>query len=97
MLHQLGSKWSLIRQERGNNVKKPNYFTKYGIITKKVLEVLLDKYADEGIANIESIGVIRVNPFNEFGSPIEITNEFGTKEKYLETVRELEIELYKSV
>jgi type I restriction enzyme R subunit len=77
-------------------VKKRNYFTKYGEQTKKVLEALLDKYADEGITNIESIEVLRVNPFDEFGSPLEIINEFGSKEKYLQAVKELEIELYKT-
>lgn len=86
----------LTRKERANNVKKRNYFTKYGDQAKKVLEALLDKYADEGIANIESIEVLRVNPFDEFGSPLEIINQFGSKEKYLEAVKELEIELYKT-
>jgi type I restriction enzyme R subunit len=87
----------LTRQERANNVKKRNYFTKYVDQAKKVLEALLDKYADEGITNIESIEVLRVNPFDEFGSPLEIINEFGSKEKYLQAVKELEIELYKNV
>lgn len=86
----------LTRQERANNVKKRSYFTKYGVQAKKVLEALLDKYADEGITNIESIEVLRVNPFDEFGSPLEIINEFGSKEKYLQAVKELEIELYKT-
>jgi type I restriction enzyme R subunit len=86
----------LTRKERANNVKKRNYFTKYGEQARKVLEALLDKYADEGITNIESIEVLRVNPFDEFGSPIEIINEFGNKENYLQAVKELEIELYKT-
>lgn len=85
----------LTRQERANNVKKRNYFTKYGDQAKKVLEALLDKYADEGITNIESIEVLRINPFDEFGSPLEIINEFGSKIKYLQAVKELKIELYK--
>jgi len=87
----------LTRKERANNVKKRNYFTKYGDQAKKVLEALLDKYADEGITNIESIEVLRVNPFDEFGSPLEIINEFGSKEKYLQAVKELEMELYKNI
>jgi type I restriction enzyme, R subunit len=86
----------LTRKERANNVKKRNYFTKYGNQAKKVLEALLDKYADEGITNIESIEVLRVNPFDAFGSPLEIIKEFGSKEKYLQAVKELEIELYKT-
>jgi len=86
----------LTRKERANNVKKRNYFTKYGEQAKKVLEALLDKYADEGIDNIESIEVLRVKPFDEIGSPVEIIKEFGSKEKYLQAVKELETELYKT-
>lgn len=86
----------LTRKERANNVKKRNYFTKYGDQAKKVLEALLDKYADEGITNIESIEVLRVNPFDKFGSPLEIIHEFGSKEKYLQAVKELEKELYRT-
>lgn len=86
----------LTRKERANNVKKRNYFTKYGDQAKKVLEALLDKYSDEGITNIESIEVLRVTPFDTFGSPIEIIKEFGTKENYLQAVKELENELYKT-
>ncbi len=86
----------LTRKERANNVKKRNYFTKYGDQAKQVLEALLDKYADEGITNIESIEVLRVNPFDAFGSPVEIISNFGSKEKDLQAVRELEFELYKT-
>ncbi len=85
----------LTRKERANNVKKRNYFTKYGEQAKKVLEALLDKYADEGITNIESMEVLRVQPLTDFGSPTEIISEFGSKEKYLDAVKELEKELYK--
>ncbi|HCY39797.1 MAG TPA: restriction endonuclease [Prolixibacteraceae bacterium] len=95
--HVAFDKPPMTRKERANNVKKRNYFTKYGDQAKKVLEALLDKYADEGITNIESIEVLRVNPFDLFGSPTEIIKEFGSKENYLQAVRELEIELYKNI
>jgi type I restriction enzyme R subunit len=85
----------LTRKERANAVKKRNYFTKYGEQSRKVLEALLDKYADEGIENIESMEVLKVNPFDGFGSPLEIIKEFGSKDKYLQAVKELESELYK--
>ena len=85
----------LTRKERANNVKKRNYFTKYGEQARKVLETLLDKYADEGVENIESIEVLRVKPFDEYGSPIEIISHFGNKQHYMDAVKELEIELYK--
>ena len=77
----------MTRKERANNVKKRNYFTKYGEQTRKVLENLLDKYADEGIDDIESIEVLKVKPFTDFGSPMEIVSTFGNKEEYFEAVK----------
>jgi len=85
----------LTRKERANNVKKRDYFTKYGAEARKVLEVLLDKYADEGITNIESMDILKVKPLTDLGSPIEIIKHFGNKTKYLEAIKELENELYK--
>ena len=54
----------------------------------------MDKYADEGIENIESIEVLRSKPLTDYGSPVEIIKKFGTKVKYLEAIKELEAELY---
>jgi len=85
----------LTRQERANGVKKRNYFTKYSEQAKEVLEALLGKYADEGIENIESIKVLQLPTFHEFGSPIQIVKLFGGKQNYLNAVAELEQELYK--
>lgn len=84
----------LTRKERANNVKKRNYFTKYGDTARKVMETILDKYADEGIINIESMDVLKVKPLTDFGSPLEIINQFGNKESYLQAIRDLERELY---
>ena len=87
----------LTRRERAENVKKLNRFGKYGEQARNVLEALLEKYAGEGIADIESIEVLKVNPLNSFGSPMEIVKQFGGREKYLEAVRELETELYRII
>jgi type I restriction enzyme R subunit len=86
----------LTRQERANNVKKRDYFTKYGEQAKKVLETLLDKYADEGVTNIESMDILKVKPLTDYGSPLEIIKQFGSKAKYINAVKELEQELYKT-
>lgn len=84
----------LTRQERANDVRKRNYFTKYGDNARAVLEALLDKYADQGIQDIERMDVLKVTPFDRFGSPIEIVKSFGGKDKYTEAVHELELRLY---
>ena len=86
----------MTRKERANNVKKRDYFTKYGAQARKVLETLLDKYADEGVTNIESMDILKVKPLTDYGSPLEIIRQFGSKAKYLEALRELEQELYKT-
>src|SRR5690606_26702387 len=84
----------LTRKERANNVKKRNYFTKYSEQAKKVLNALLDKYTDEGITTIESGEVLSIDPLSNFGTPYEIIQSFGGKEKYNEAVKELETQLY---
>ena len=84
----------LTRKERANNVRKRDVFTKYGEQARKVLEALLDKYADEGVAQIEDISVLTVQPFNAMGRPIEIIKGFGGKAHYRHAVRELEEALY---
>lgn len=94
--HVAYDKPPMTRKERANNVKKRNYFTKYGEQARKVLENLLDKYADEGITDIESMEILKVQPFTEFGSPMEIVKTFGNKKEYLKAIHELEIELYKT-
>lgn len=84
----------LTRKERANNVKKRNYFTKYGEKAAKVLEALVDKYADEGIENIESMEVLKINPISDFGSPVEIVKSFGGRPQYVQAIKELEHEIY---
>ena len=85
----------LTRKERAENVKKRNYFTKYGEQARAVLESLLDKYADEGITTIESPRVLKLRPFDRMGTPMEIINNaFGGKQHYEQAVQELERELY---
>lgn len=88
----------LTRHERANNVKKRNYFTDYGEQARAVLEALLDKYADEGIASIENNSVLKLAPFNRMGTPVEIINGvFGGKANYEQAVQALESELFTQV
>jgi type I restriction enzyme, R subunit len=85
------------RKERAERVKRGKYFAKYGEKARKVIDALLDKYSDEGIQNIESLTILKVNPFIQFGTPIEIVGLFGGKEEYLSALHEIETELYPGV
>jgi len=91
----------LTRKERANNVQKRNYFAKYGEIARKVLEALLEKYEDGGIQSIEEAfntekitDYLKIEPFAQIGTPIQIIADFGGKAKYLEAIRNLERQLY---
>jgi type I restriction enzyme, R subunit len=84
----------LTRRERAEQVRKRNYFAKYGDQARKVLESLLEKYADTGIENIEDIKVLTLAPFSNMGSAVELVQAFGGKPAYIQALQELEQELY---
>jgi type I restriction enzyme R subunit len=86
----------LTRKERAENVRKRNYFTKYGEAARKVLEALLDKFANDGVDDIENMSVLKVQPLTTFGTPIEIIQTFGGKQGYVQAIRELEDELFRA-
>lgn len=84
----------LTRKERADNVKKRNYFTKYGEKAQAVINSLLDKYTDDGLLTIESTEVLKLDPLNKLGTPIELVKAFGGKPQYTAALKELENELY---
>ena len=84
----------LTRRERADNVKKRDVFAKYGDQAHAVLDALLAKYADEGMINLEDAAVLRISPFNELGTPVQLIKAFGGKEGFSEAVHELQSALY---
>ncbi|MCB9211598.1 MAG: DEAD/DEAH box helicase family protein [Ignavibacteriales bacterium] len=85
----------LSRKERANNVRRRDYFTKYGDQAREVLNGLLDKYADKGVSSIENAKILHLKPFSDIGTPMEIINNvFGGKDNYDNAIQELEYELF---
>lgn len=84
----------LTRRERVENVKKRDIFNKYGAEARKVLEALLDKYANDGISQLENRTVLRLDPFRQMGSPANIAKFFGGNQQYFSAVKELENLIY---
>lgn len=84
----------LTRRERAEKVKKKDYFTKYGEQARLVLEAMLDKYADEGVAQIEEASILNIAPFSKFGTPVEIIRIFGGVDQYNRAINELEQAFY---
>lgn len=86
----------LTRRERAEQVKKRDYFTKYGDLARKVVAALLDKYADEGLLDLENPEIITLDPLKKLGSPVEIIRAFGGKPAYDAAIHELTEQLYQA-
>ena len=87
----------LTRKERANNVKKKDFFSKYSADAQAVLDILLDKYMNQGITEVEDIKVLSLADFANYGKPAKIVKLFGGKEQYVAAVRELEASIYEEV
>jgi type I restriction enzyme R subunit len=48
------------------------------------------------VDDIETMNVLKLNPLSRLGTPVEIVETFGGKDKYQQAVRDLEDELYKA-
>jgi type I restriction enzyme R subunit len=92
--HIAYDKAPLTKKERAENVKKRHYLYKYSDTAKEVIEALLDKYANDGIKEIEDTKVLELKEFQKFGNPMKIVKAFGGKDAYLNAVKELENEIY---
>ena len=84
----------LTRRERADNVKKRDYFTKYGDLARKVLDSLLEKYADDGLLDLEDMAIITLDPIKQLGTAPEIVRAFGGKPAYTQAIQELTSHLY---
>ena len=96
LLHVAYDQPPLTRSERARRVRKRNVFTQYGPMARKVLDALLDKYADEGVATIESNDVFKLPSFGALGTPLELVRSFGGRPQYLNALHLLQREIYAS-
>jgi len=90
------------RSERARSARKSALFDEYGGKARAVLEALLAKYADEGIASVEAAqdestlaNLLQLPPFNDIGLPVQILKAFGSKKRYFEALAALEREIYR--
>ena len=92
--HVAYDKKPLTRKERAEGVKKQDFFSKYSGAAKEVLEILLDKYMNLGIYQVEDLKVLSLDPLRRFGTPSKIVGYFGGKAAYLQAVKSLENAIY---
>jgi type I restriction enzyme, R subunit len=94
ILHLAFDRPALSRRERAENVKKRDIFSKYSEQAQIVLNGLLQKYADKGIQEVESMTTLNLAPINALGTPMEIVSLFGGIGGYKMALKEMETEIY---
>jgi type I restriction enzyme R subunit len=94
ILHVAYDAAPLTRQERAARIRKKNYFTRYGAEARAVMEALLTKYADQGLDAIESPEALKIVPFPQIGTPVEIITAFGGRKEFQSALRDFKTQLY---
>ena len=92
--HIAFDKKPLTRRERAEIVKKRDVFNKYGSQARAVLNALLEKYSDEGVLNLDDANVLKISPFNEMGSVVQLIKAFGGRESFEKAVHEMQDAIY---
>lgn len=88
----------LTRRQRAEQARKqvPGTFAQYGDTAREILGLLLDRYIERGIIQFSHLSdLLKVQPFDRFGSPSEIANRhFGGVPALREAVTRLQTALY---
>ncbi|WP_434337546.1 EcoAI/FtnUII family type I restriction enzme subunit R [Mycoplasma capricolum] len=88
------NKKPLTKKQRIQKLKDSNFLEHYESKVRQILDILIQKYLDGGIKEIEDIQVLRTKEFENIASLTEIINMFGGKSHYIEVVRSLSKQIY---
>ena len=84
------------RRERADRLLREQdaFLARFGPDARKVLDAVLEKYAEHGSAQFKLPDILEVPPFNEWGNVIEIARRFGGGKELRSAVTELQRLLY---
>lgn len=84
------------RYERAKAVKEGSFLNTYpDEFQKTIINLLLDKYVQYGLDEIEKTSVLKLEEFEQYGSPVRIAEKFGGTEAYDRMTKALIKEIYK--
>lgn len=94
--HIAYDKKPLTRAERAKNVKKRDFISKYNERAQKVLNILLDKYMNEGIYEMEDEAIFNTPLMKKMlgGNITKVMGFFDGPEGFYSAIKELESALY---
>ncbi len=84
------------RRERAQRLRseKKDFFEQFSLEAREILHELLDKYTDHGTAQFVVPDVLEVPPISERGNVMQIARYFGSEEKLVDAIRQLQTLLY---
>jgi|Deesub1362A_J573_1020465.scaffolds.fasta_scaffold02610_4 type I restriction enzyme R subunit len=84
------------RRERAEMVRKnkQDFFEKYGDMAKEILNEILDKYVEYGLAQLDDMDILKVPPVSEHGNVMEIAEAFGGVNALRSALSELQNLIY---
>jgi type I restriction enzyme R subunit len=84
------------RRERAEMVRKDrkNFFTQHGEVARQILNEILDKYIEYGIAQLDDMDILKVPPVSEHGNVSEIARLFGGVARLREALATLQNLIY---
>lgn len=84
------------RRERADRVKREesDFLARFGPETRAVLDALIEKYAEHGVAQFKLPDVLEVPPFSAWGNVIELGERFGGSGRLRDAVNDLQRLIY---
>lgn len=92
--HLVFDKKPITRKQRAEKLKKSSYLNKYKDTAREILNILLEKYTTDGIEVFEDNAVFKLPVFEKFGNPTKIAKEFGSKQNFINTMKEIANQIY---
>ncbi len=84
------------RRERAESLRKEKkgFFDRYGLEARQILDQILDKYAEHGMAQFKIPEILKVPPISDHGNVLEIAGKFGGPDLLREALAEMQTLLY---
>lgn len=82
------------RRERAEQVRRRDYFARFGEPARQVLNLLLDKYTQDGPDDLEVGKVLQLAPLDTLDTPAQLVKRFGGRPQFEAALKELMAGLY---
>jgi type I restriction enzyme R subunit len=84
------------RRERAERLRKEkkDFFDRYSPEARQILNQILEKYAEHGVAQFKIPEILHVPPISDHGNVLEITAKFGGPDRLREALAEMQSLIY---